>query len=74
MKKTCKKLILSRETLRHLQANELRGLWGGDSFAYDCESGSCPNDCVSVGCDTAAACGPSAGCTQTALYDTCPCG
>jgi hypothetical protein len=40
-----KKMTLNRETLRSLQADELRRAGGGDSFQYGCDSGSCPNDC-----------------------------
>lgn len=73
MRKACKKLSLSRETLRNLQAKELRGLWGGDSFAFGCESGSCPNDCGTQACATAG-CTGSAACPQSNdLYYTCVC-
>lgn len=59
MKKLCsKKLTLNRETLRSLQAGELRRAAGGDSFQFGCDSGSCPNDCGTAACGTA-------GCTGT---------
>jgi hypothetical protein len=67
MRKRAKKLVLSRETLRHLQPPDLRQLWGGTS-------GTCPTDCDSAAdCGTTtcgtAGCGGSAGCPIT--Y-TCP--
>ena len=65
-----KKLTLNRETLRSLQAGELRRAAGGDSFQFGCESGSCPNDCGTVGCDTAATCACTGTC-PTNCGDSC---
>ena len=67
MKKRIGKMALHRETLRHLQGEQLSKLVGGESFEFGCESGSCPVDC-----GTAAGCG-SAGCGSAGCGSgTCP--
>lgn len=73
MKKRPKKLILSRETLRHLQPPLLRQLQGG-------ESGTCPTDCDPTtgtsgascdgGCTGSATCPPSWTCPPTSFADS----
>lgn len=57
MKKRMKKLSLNRETLRHLQIDELHRAAGGATHEL---LTTCP---CTEGCDTNATCGCSAGCS-----------
>ncbi len=45
MNKKTKKLLLSRETLRNLQGNELSGVAGGVTIGLRCVSEQCTGTC-----------------------------
>ncbi|HYO15271.1 MAG TPA: hypothetical protein VE685_18905 [Thermoanaerobaculia bacterium] len=68
-----RKLSLSRETLRHLQAQEVRRAAGGATFEIDttcactdgCDTDGCTGGCGSNGCGTGT-------CTQE-FITTCRC-
>jgi hypothetical protein len=64
MNKKTRKLTLSRETLRHLNAPNLRQVVGA-------ESGSCPTDCDPTTNPPTNPCG-TAGCASVEYSCTCP--
>lgn len=65
MRKHLRKLALSRETLRHLQAPNLRQVQGA-------ESGTCPLDCDTTTCPPPTECCNSNSCGGSVGY-TCTC-
>lgn len=73
MKRKTKKLALSRETLRHLQANELRRAAGGactQEFITTCQctEGSCDSCTAGTATVTCGTC-QSDGCCQSETYE-----
>ncbi len=75
MKKTRKKLALSRETLRHLEENTLMRLAGGAVTDVDCTLvvGSCISTHPTCFCTAATACTTAAvNCSAAAVCGTTP--
>jgi hypothetical protein len=75
MFKTRKKLTVAAETIRHLQAQALRGVVGGQTIARcstDCSEAICPDTEFNQGCNgNTETCAPSIFCNTANCSAQC---